>query len=70
MNVAYYQQRVSKIAMLKQIVPSAAEMNQETFPNKCFKTIYERSNKQFLATVVELLAHSSLSAESQQKTNG
>ena len=70
MNIAYYQQRVSKIAMLKQIVPGAAEMNQETFPNKCFKAISERSNKQLLAAFVELIAHSSLSAESQQKTNG
>ena len=56
--------------MLKQIVPGAAEMNQETFPNKCFKAISERSNKQLLAAFVELIAHSSLSAESQQKTNG
>ena len=32
LNIAYYQQTVSKNAMLKKIVPSASEMNQRDFP--------------------------------------
>ena len=39
------------------------------FQNNCFQTLYGKSNKQLLATFVELCAHSSLSAESQQKSN-
>ena len=31
--------------------------------------LYEKSNKNLLATFVELFAHSSLSAESQRKSN-
>ena len=39
------------------------------FQNNCFQALYEKSNKQLLATFVEPFAHSSLSEERQQKSN-
>ena len=37
--------------------------------NNCFQTLYEKSNKQLLATFVEIFTHSLLTAECQQKSN-